>query len=59
MNRAKGHITTERGVISVEYEKNGSTATVKAYADPKIKAVFEHNGTRTEFSGEKTFTVEI
>ena len=59
MNRAKGHITTERGVISVEYEKIGNTATVKAYADPKIKAVFEHNGTRTEFSGEKTFTVEI
>ncbi len=59
MNRAKGHITTQNGVISVEYVKNGGKASVKAYADPKIKAVFEYNGKSTEFSGEKVFEVEI
>lgn len=59
MNKAKGHITTERGIISVEYEKNGGKATVKVYADPRIEAVFEYNEEATEFSGEKIFTVEI
>ncbi|MBQ8016458.1 MAG: family 78 glycoside hydrolase catalytic domain [Clostridia bacterium] len=59
MNRAKGHITTENGVISVEYEKNGGKAKVKVFADPKIKAVFEYNGQKTEFSGEREFEIEI
>ena len=59
MNRAKGHITTENGVISVEYEKNGKKAKVKVFADPKIKAVFEHNGEKTEFSGKREFEIEI
>ncbi len=59
MNTAKGHITTQNGVISVEYKKNGDTATIKAYADPKINAVFEHNGQRIPFCGEKEFKIEI
>ena len=59
LDRAKGHITTENGKISVEYEKSGSTATVKVFADPKIKAVFEHNGEKIPFSGEREFTVEV
>ena len=59
MNTAKGHITTENGVISVEYKKAVNTAEIKVYADPRIKAVFEYNGEKTEFTGEKTFTVRI
>lgn len=59
MNRAKGHITTVNGIVSVEYEKNGNTATVKVFADPRIKSSFVYNGETTEFSGEKIFTVEI
>ena len=37
MNRAKGHITTRNGVISVEYEKHVGEATVKVFADPRKK----------------------
>lgn len=59
MNKAKGHITTANGVVSVEYEKSGNKATVKVFADPRIKASFVHGGVSTEFSGEKTFTVDI
>lgn len=59
MNSAKGYITTQNGKISVEYKKEGSKATVKVYADPAIKAVFEFNGEKIPFSGEKEFTVEI
>ena len=59
MNRAKGHITTVNGKISVEYEKCGGKATVKAFADPKIDSVFEYNGEKIPFSGEREFTVEI
>ncbi len=59
LNRAKGHITTANGKISVEYTKSGSTATVKVTAGPKINAVFEHKGKKIPFSGEKHFTVEV
>ncbi len=59
LNRAKGHITTESGKISVEYVKTGKTATVKIYADPKINSVFEYNGEKIQFSGEREFTVEV
>ena len=41
MNFAKGHITTENGIIRVEYKKGGGKAVVKAYADEGINAVFE------------------
>ncbi len=59
MDFAKGHITTEKGIISVEYKKCGNKATVKVFADPKIKAVFDCCGICDEFSGEKEFTVSI
>ena len=59
MNKAKGHITTQNGVISVEYVKDGSKATVKVFADPKINSVFEYNGKKTEFSGEAEFEIEV
>ena len=59
LSRAKGHITTENGIISVEYVKDEKSATVKVFADPKIEAVFEHNGINTPFSGEKEFNIEI
>ncbi len=59
MNRAKGHITTQNGVISVEYVKNGSKANIKVFADPKIKAAFEYNGEKTDFIGEREFEIEI
>ncbi len=59
LNSAKGYITTENGKISVEYKKDGSKATVKVCADPTIKSVFEYNGEKIPFSGEREFTVEI
>lgn len=58
LNKAKGHITTEKGIISVEYVRDEKCATVKVFADPKIEAVFEHNGIRTPFSGEKVFNIK-
>lgn len=59
MNRAKGHITTRNGVISVEYEKHGGEATVKVFADPRIKAKFDCRGLKRSFSGKKTFKVKL
>lgn len=59
MNRAKGHLETASGVVSVDYVKNGNKATVIVYADPNINAVFEYGGKTTAFSGEATFEVEI
>ncbi len=59
MNTAKGHITTEKGVISVEYKKYGDFAVVKVYADPRIEAEFVCGGIKEAFSGEKEFTVSI
>ena len=59
MNRAKGHLTTASGVVSVDYVRNGNKATVKVYADPNINAVFAYGGKSTEFSGEATFEVEV
>lgn len=59
MNRAKGHITTENGVISVEYTKAEGKATVKVFADEKIDAVFAYGEMNVPFSGEAEFTVEI
>ncbi|MBR3780586.1 MAG: family 78 glycoside hydrolase catalytic domain [Clostridia bacterium] len=59
MNRAKGHLTTESGVVSVDYVKKGNKATVRVYADPNINAVFAYGGKSTAFSGEAEFEVEI
>ncbi len=59
MNRAKGHLTTVNGVVSVEYVKNGDKATVKVYADPNINAVFEYGSKSTEFRGEAAFEIDI
>ncbi len=59
MNYAKGHITTENGIVSVEYKKADGKATVKVFADSSIKAVFDCCGICEEFSGEKEFTVSI
>ncbi len=59
MNEAKGHITTESGVIRVEYKKNGGKAVVKAYADEGINAVFEFGGETIPFSGEREFEVAL
>lgn len=59
MNEAKGHITTESGVIRVEYKKNGKKAVVKAYAEDGINAVFEFGGKKIPFSGEQEFNVDL
>ena len=59
INSAKGHITTANGIISVEYKKTGNAATVKVCADPKINAIFEYNGEKTPFNGEREFKVEV
>lgn len=59
MNEAKGHITTESGVIRVEYKKDGGKAVVKAYADEGINAVFEFGGEKIPFSGEREFILNL
>lgn len=59
MNRAKGHLTTASGVVSVDYVRNGNKATVKVYADPNINAAFAYGGKSTAFSGEAEFEVEV
>ncbi|MBR5561649.1 MAG: family 78 glycoside hydrolase catalytic domain [Clostridia bacterium] len=59
MNEAKGHITTENGIIRVEYKKDGDKAVVKAYAEDGINAVFEYGEEKIPFSGEREFTVNL
>lgn len=59
MNKAKGHLTTASGIVSVDYVKNGNKATVKVYADPAINAVFAYGDINESFSGEAVFEVEI
>lgn len=59
MDKAKGHITTEKGRISVEYIKKDGKADIKVYADPSIEAVFEYGDYSENFSGNAEFTVEI
>ena len=59
MNEAKGHITTENGIIRVEYKKNGGEAVVRVSADERINAVFEHGDEKIPFSGEREFIVKI
>ena len=59
MNKAKGHLTTASGVVSVEYVKNSNKATVKVCADPAINAVFAYGNVKESFSGEAVFEVEI
>ena len=48
MNYAKGHITTENGVISVEYKKTSTAVTFWVEADAGINAVFSFNGVERE-----------
>ncbi len=59
MNRAKGHITTENGIISVEYTKACGKAHIKVFADEKIDASFVYGDINVPFRGEAEFTVEI
>ncbi len=59
MNRAKGHITTENGIISVEYTKAYGKAHIKIFADEKIDASFVYGDINVPFRGEAEFTVEI
>ncbi len=59
MNRAKGHITTENGIISVEYTKACGKAHIKVFADEKIDASFVYGEMNIPFRGEAEFTVEI
>lgn len=59
MDRAKGHITTVKGRISVEYEKNDSEATVKLYAEPGIEASFVYGDINESFSGNAEFVVKL
>ena len=59
INRAKGHITTENGVVSVEYVKDGNCAEITINADKRIKASFSYNGVHKEFTGYLKIKVEI
>lgn len=58
MNEAKGHITTENGIIRVEYKKDGGKAWIKVSADERINTVFEFGGEKIPFSGEREFNVD-
>ncbi len=59
INRAKGHITTENGVVAVEYVKDGSSAEITVNADEKIRASFSYNGVHKEFTGSIKIKVAI
>lgn len=59
VDSAKGHITTQNGVVGVEFKKNNEKAEIKVCADPKIKAVFEFDGQKIPFSGEKIFIIDL
>lgn len=59
LNEASGHITTENGIIGIDYKKSGNTATINAFADKRINAVFKFGEEKIPFSGKKTFTVKI
>ena len=59
MDRAKGHVTTENGVIRVEYTKACGKAHIKVFADERIDAAFVYGDMNVPFRGEAEFTVEI
>ncbi|MBQ4244218.1 MAG: family 78 glycoside hydrolase catalytic domain [Clostridia bacterium] len=57
LNRVKGHITTVRGVISVEIIKDKNSVTIKAGADPSIKAKIVYGGKTAGFTGSGELSV--
>ncbi len=59
MNKAKGHITTPKGVVSVEYVKENGKVNLKVCADEAIEAVFEYGDISKSFSGCAEFTFQI
>lgn len=59
MNKAKGHITTPKGKISVEYTKENGKVVFNVYADESIDAVFEFGNVSESFSGNAEFTFDI
>lgn len=59
MNRAKGHITTPKGEISVDYVIENGKAKIKVFADESIESVFEYGDIKEKFSGKASFTVEV
>ena len=59
INRAKGHVTTENGVIRVDFTKACGKAHVKVFADERIDATFVYGDMSVPFSGEAEFVVEI
>ena len=59
INRAKGHITTENGVISVDFTKACGKAHIKIFADERIDATFVYGDVNVPFRGETEIVVEI
>ncbi len=59
LSHIKGHITTDNGVISVEYNKSGKIMTVKIKVDERIKTVFSYADFTKEIVGECVFAFEI
>lgn len=59
LSHIKGHITTDNGIISVEYNKSGKTVNVKIKADERIKTVFSYADFTKDINGECAFTFEI
>lgn len=59
LNRCKGHITTVKGKIAVSYEKCGTKATVKVFADPAIQCEFVYGDFKAPVCGDAQFTVTV
>ena len=59
INYAKGHITTEQGVIAVEYRKAGKSVTVNIKSESPAEVTFVCAGYTETFTGEKEITLEI
>lgn len=59
ISRIKGHITTCKGKISVEYVINDGVAAINVFADEKIDAEFDCGGIRKSFRGSANFVVGV
>ncbi len=59
LNRAKGHITTPNGIISVEYTVTGDTADVTVTLPEGISGIFEYGDESKKIKGTENFRIKI
>ena len=59
LNKAKGHITTVNGIVSVEYEKINNKVKLYIFADERTNAEFRYKDYVRKISGKCEFEIEI